>query len=136
MKENIQSFRDLRIWQDGISLTKEIYRLTAKFPNREIYGLTSQLRRASVSIPSNIAEGHIRKTTTEFKYFLYIALGSLAELETQIIISYQLQMVSENDRQNLINRIEILGKQIRSLITKLKTKPQSPTPKPISKRGV
>jgi four helix bundle protein len=84
------SYRDLQIWQLGVDLALEIYRLTADFPKHEQYGLTSQLRRAAVSIPSNIAEGHARKTQREFQRFLNIAKGSLAELETQLTIAKEL----------------------------------------------
>lgn len=131
MNQRINSFRDLRIWQQGIELGREVYKITADFPKYEIFGLSNQLRRASISIPSNIAEGHIRKNTAEFKQFLYIALGSLAELETQILIANDLKFVNSKNYSTIINRIEVLGKQIRSLITKLQTKPKSPNPKPI-----
>jgi len=84
--EKIKNFQDLRIWQKGIEVVKDIYILTKKFPKEELYGLTSQMRRSAVSIPSNIAEGFRRYHNKEYKQFLYIALGSCAELETQIII--------------------------------------------------
>jgi len=84
IKTEIKSFRDLNIWKDALKLVKLIYEITQTFPNSELYGLTSQIRRAAVSVPSNIAEGHIRKSTAEFKHFLFIALGSLAEVETLI----------------------------------------------------
>ena len=90
MTEKIKNFQDLRIWQKGIEVVKEIYILTKKFPKEELYGLTSQMRRSAVSIPSNIAEGFRRYHNKEYKQFLYIAMGSCAELETQIIISYEL----------------------------------------------
>ena len=90
MQNNIKSFRDLNIWQKGIDLVKDIYKETQHFPKEEVYGLTNQLRRAAISIPSNIAEGHIRQHRAEFRQFLSVALGSLAELETQLIISREL----------------------------------------------
>ncbi len=130
MNQQINSFRDLRIWQQGIELVREIYKITTDFPKNEIFGLSNQIRRASISIPSNIAEGHIRKNTAEFKQFLYIALGSLAELETQILIANDLKFLENKDYSAIINRIDVLGKQIRSLINKLQTKPKSPNPKP------
>ena len=130
MNQHIMSFRDLRIWKQGIELVKEVYKISVNFPKNEIYGLTSQIRRASVSIPSNIAEGHIRKHTAEFKQFLYIALGSLAELETQIVIANELKFLNDKDCATIGYRIDILGKQIRSLITKLQTNPKNPNPKP------
>ena len=82
----ITNFRDLEVWQSGIRLVEEIYQLTAAFPNREIYGLASQLRRAAVSVPANVAEGHNRGYTQGFLRFLSIAQGSLAELETELEI--------------------------------------------------
>ncbi|GAF73329.1 unnamed protein product, partial [marine sediment metagenome] len=81
MTEKIKNFQDLRIWQKGIEVLKDIYILTKKFPKEELYGLTSQMRRSAVSIPSNIAEGFRRYHNKEYKQFLYIALGSCAELE-------------------------------------------------------
>ena len=85
-----QSYKQLTVWQKSINLVEEIYTLTSEFPNAEIYGLTSQMRRAVVSIPSNIAEGQKRKDLPEYLQFLRIANGSAAELETQLIISKRL----------------------------------------------
>ncbi len=129
MKQVIKSFRDLTIWKDAITLVKDIYDETENFPNSEIYGLTSQIRRSAVSVPSNIAEGHIRLHTTEFRHFLFIALGSLAELETQVIIAGELKYVNKGSRDAIVQRIDILGKQIRSLVSKLNPNPQSPPSK-------
>lgn len=84
------SYRDLKVWQLGVELAVEIYRLTAAFPKQEQYGLTSQMRRAAVSVASNIAEGHARKTQMELQRYLNIAKGSLAELETQMTIAGEL----------------------------------------------
>ncbi len=92
MTEKIINFQDLRIWQKGIETVKDIYILTKRFPKEELYGLTSQMRRSAVSIPSNIAEGFRRYHNKEYRQFLYIALGSCAELETQIIIAYELDL--------------------------------------------
>jgi len=83
----INDYKDLRIWQSGIDLVKKIYSATKGFPEEEKFGLTSQMRRAAVSVPSNIAEGFKRQHKKEFKQFLNICLGSLAEVETQLIIS-------------------------------------------------
>lgn len=83
-------YKDLRIWQKGMGLTKTIYRLTARFPSEEKFGLVSQMRRAAVSIPSNIAEGQARRGTREFVQFLSLASGSLAELETQLLLCVDL----------------------------------------------
>ncbi len=119
MRSDIKSFRDLDIWQKGIDLVKNVYRETLNFPRDEQYGLTSQIRRAAVSIPSNIAEGYIRQHRAEFKHFLSVALGSLAELETQIIISRELNYLSAKSSQGLIDQIHLLGKMVRSLTKKL-----------------
>lgn len=87
MEKKIKNFKDLRIWQKGIEIVKDVYSLTKKFPREELYGLTSQLRRSAISIPSNIAEGFKRYHNREYKQFLHIALGSSAELESQLVIS-------------------------------------------------
>ncbi len=88
--EQIRSHKDLVVWQKAISLVLTVYKLTSRYPKEEVYGLTSQLRRASVSIPSNIAEGRSRGTRKDFSQFLRVAYGSAAELETQIIIAKQI----------------------------------------------
>ncbi len=119
----ILSFRDLEIWKRGIDFVKNIYEITKLFPNSECYGLTSQIRRAAVSIPSNIAEGHTRGHKAEFRQFLFIALGSLAELETQLIIAYELGYLESIKKKKLIEEMDILGKQIRTLISRLVPKP-------------
>ena len=119
MENEIKSFRDLEIWRKGINLVKEIYKETATFPREELYGLTSQIRRAAVSVPSNFAEGYIRQHRAEFKHFLGIALGSLAELETQMIISKELGYISDESSERLIDQIHVLGKMTRSLLKKL-----------------
>ncbi|MGB6607166.1 MAG: four helix bundle protein, partial [Atribacterota bacterium] len=95
MTEKIKNFQDLRIWQIGIEVVKDIYIVTKKFPKEELYGLTSQMRRSAVSVPSNIAEGFRRYHNKEYKQFLHIALGSCAELETQIIIANELDYINE-----------------------------------------
>ena len=86
------SYRDQFIWKRGIQLSVNCYRLTEKFPKSELYGLTSQIRRASVSVPSNIAEGYGRRTKNEYIHFLHIALGSLRELDTQLIIAKEVKL--------------------------------------------
>ncbi len=90
MESEIQSYRDLKVWQRSMALAKELYRLTQAFPREELYGLTCQVRRAAVSVPSNIAEGHARKSTREYLNHISIALGSLAEMETQIVLAAEL----------------------------------------------
>ena len=98
--------KDLDIWKLGIKLVEEIYKITNKFPKDEVYGLTSQMRRAAISIPSNIAEGAARNSKREFNQFLYVALGSLAELETQIIISERLGYIKNQELMELIEKIK------------------------------
>ncbi|MDP2158364.1 MAG: four helix bundle protein [Nitrospirota bacterium] len=122
-KSDIRSFRDLEIWVKGIALVKTIYDLTRHFPKNELFGLTSQIQRAAVSIPSNIAEGHTRGHRAEFRQFLFVALGSLAELETQIIIASELCYLDSNIKAQIIEEMEVLGKQIRTLISKLTPSP-------------
>lgn len=118
-KKIIRSFRDLRIWTKGIELVKKIYKITHTFPKEELFGLTSQLRRAAVSIPSNVAEGHIRNHQKEFKQFLFISLSSLAELETQLIIAKELGYIETIKHEAVLSDVDILGKQVRTLISKL-----------------
>lgn len=115
----IKSYRDLIIWQKGIEFVKQIYLETARFPDSERYGLINQLRRAAVSVPSNIAEGQARQHTGEFRQFLFIALGSIAELETQIIISQRLGFLSETIAENLLANLLELQKMTRTLASRL-----------------
>ncbi len=126
--KRIRSFRDLTIWKDAIFLVKVIYKITETLPDSEAYGLTSQIRRAAVSVPSNIAEEHIRRHTSEFRQFLFVALGSLAELETRAIIANELGYIGIDSLNKVVQSAEILGKQIRSLISKLNPNPRPQTP--------
>src|SRR5213593_4666626 len=93
----ISSFRDLRVWQQEMDLVEQVYRISLAFPKHEIYGLTGQMRRAAVSVPANIAEGHIRKQTRAFLNHSSIALGSLAELQTELEIATRLGYVSAEE---------------------------------------
>jgi len=119
MTEKIKNFQDLRIWQKGIEVVKDIYILTKKFPKEELYGLTSQMRRSAVSIPSNIAEGFRRYHNKEYKQFLYIAMGSCAELETQIIIAHELDYLNDTDKIEIIEKLKYICRMINQLIKKL-----------------
>ena len=119
MKEKIKNFQDLRIWQKGIEVVRDTYILTKKFPKEELYALTSQMKRSAVSIPSNIAEGFRRYHNKEYKQFLYIALGSCAELETQIIIAKELNYIDDNYKIEVIDKIQYICKMIIKLIQKL-----------------
>lgn len=114
----MKTHKDLDIWKIGIQLVKQIYSFTKGFPQEEMYGLTSQLRRASISFPSNIAEGSARKSKTEYIQFMYIALGSLSEIETQLIISEELDFGSPKE---LLENVEILRKMTLNFIKYLKT---------------
>ena len=117
----IKSYKDLNIWKRSIGLVEDIYKITQNFPKEEIYGLTSQLRRAAVSVPSNIAEGFTRLHNKEYRQFLYISLGSCAELNTQIIISSRLSYLSTEKVNGTLNEIEEISKMIMGLIKKINT---------------
>ena len=111
----INSFRDLRVWQGGMDLVEDVYRLTQRFPSSEIYGLTSQMRRAAVSVPSNIAEGHTREHSKEYLNHLSIAHASLAELQTQIEIAHPLQYVLDVEANQTLDQAISLSKQLYAL---------------------
>ena len=113
-------YRDLLAWQKAVALVLEIYRRTESFPKAEIYGLVSQLRRAAVSVPSNIAEGHARRSTGEFRQFLGYALGSLTEMETQIIIAERLGYLCKESSHDLLVRTAEVGRIINGLIRSLR----------------
>lgn len=113
----IKSFKELIVWQRSIELVKEIYKITSRFPESELYGLVSQMRRASVAIPSNIAEGKKRKTRKNFLQFLRIADGSAAELETQVIIAKDLY--SRIDFSKAEQLLEEVQKMLITMIKKL-----------------
>jgi len=113
---------DLNVWNDAIKLVKDIYNITAKFPKEELYGLTSQIKRAVISIPSNIAEGASRQTEKEFIQFLYISLGSASEVETQLIVAKELNFINENDLNYLLEKLKKIKKMINGLIKHLKDK--------------
>ncbi len=114
-----RSFRDLRIWQNGKELAIETYKLTKEFPRQEEFGLTSQMRRASVSISANIAEGFNRSQPIEFKRYLHIALGSCAELETFIEIARDLDYISSSTHQNFLLKIGIESRMIMNYIKRI-----------------
>jgi len=115
----IKNYKDLSIWKRGIGVIEDIYRITKNFPKEEIYGLASQLRRSAVSIPSNIAEGFARFSNKEYKQFLFISLGSCAELSTQIIIALRLGYFENKEADKLLNEIDEISKMTMSLIKKL-----------------
>ncbi len=117
--EKIRNFRDLEIWKLGKGIVVEVYRVTKGFPKEEIYGLVSQMRRAAVSIPSNVAEGFNRKHNAEYRQFLYIALGSCAELETHVEIAHDLGFITGTGRDNLLEQLDHESKMLRNLIKRL-----------------
>ncbi len=119
----IQSYKEMIVWQKAMELCTEIYRVSRKFPHEELYALTNQIRRAAVSIPSNIAEGQARKSTPEFVNFLSIAKGSLAELETQMEIAVRLKYLRSEDISSAISLCNEIGKMLVVLMQRLQTNP-------------
>ena len=115
----IRNYKDLNIWKRSIELVKNIYEISNSFPKEELYVLTSQLRRTAISIPSNIAEGFSRFHNKEYRQFLYIALGSCAELETQMIIANYLKYLNDDKFNDIINESEVICKMISNLIKKI-----------------
>lgn len=120
MDGKILYYPDLEVWKNGVKLAKDIYRLAESFPNHELYALTSQLRRTDVSVSSNIAKGFVRNSTKDFVRFLYISVGSLAEIETQLQLAKELNYT--DNIEELRNFIEMQMKQIRSIINPIKRK--------------
>jgi four helix bundle protein len=112
-------YKELLVWQKGMNLAKLVYKLTMRFPAEERYGLTSQMRRAAVSVPSNIAEGQARRSTNEFIQFLSVAEGSLAELETQVSLSVELGFATHADVEGSLREIDELQKMLVALKRKL-----------------
>ena len=115
----IRNYKDLDIWKRGVELVKNIYQVTKDFPKSETYALVDQIRRVAISIPSNIAEDHTRQHKKEFKQFLFIALGSLAELETQLIIAEKLGYLEKEKLNQSLLEMDVIGKMTRGLIKKL-----------------
>jgi four helix bundle protein len=115
----VKTYRDLIVWQKSMVLVMEIYRLTKAFPRDEMYGLTSQIRRAAVSIPSNICEGYARNSDADFARFLRIACGSLYEMQTQLEIAGNLQYLPDKQLQNVSGQALEVEKMLSSLINKI-----------------
>lgn len=118
-KVSARNYRELIVWQEGIKLAKAIYKLTEKFPKYETYALADQIRRAVVSVPSNIAEGQARKAPGDFSRFLHIALGSLAEVDTQLVLAQEFGYVSKEDVDVMDEQIQGLRKKLYALINSL-----------------
>jgi four helix bundle protein len=120
--QSINSYRDLRVWQDAMTLAESGYRLTRQFPREEQFGLTSQIRRAAGSVPANIAEGHGRENTGSFVQHLRISQGSLKELETHMLLAERVGVLPTLDLQPVLAQCESRGKMLRALIRSLQEK--------------
>ena len=116
----MHNFKKLNIWLDAMTLAKEVYRVTSKYPKEEKYGLVSQINRCVVSVPSNISEGSSRSSNKEFSHYLKIALGSLYELETQTILSRDFGIITNDDLNQLSIKIAKLQRMINGFITSIK----------------
>ena len=119
-KRAVANHKDLEVWKQAIELAKAVYELTAGFPASEIYGLVSQMKRSAISIPSNIAEGAARNSDKEFIQFLYVTLGSISELDTQYILSREIQLTGDSTRVESV--MDSVGKMTMGLIKHLKNK--------------
>ncbi len=119
MAKGVNNFKDLKIWKIAIELVKNVYTVSSEFPKAEIYGLTSQIRRSAISIPSNVAEGFRRQHNNEFKQFLYISLGSCAELETQTIIAEELGYIDKGQTSKLFEDLDHICRMTSNLIKTL-----------------
>lgn len=132
----VRNYRDLQVWQRSKALAVEIYRVTAAFPQRDQYSLADQMRRAAVSIPSNIAEGHIRRSSKVFARHIDIALGSAAELSTQLEIARDVGYLAESVYQTLQGEPEEIVKMLFGLLATITNKPRRqqlpPTPYPLT----
>ena len=120
MEVRSQSYRDLIVWQKGIELCCIVYEVCSAFPKSELYGLADQMKRAAVSIPSNIAEGQARQYASEFRHFLSVASGSLAELDTQRIIAMNVDFLSQEDSMSLEQKIAEVRKMLYALTRSIK----------------
>jgi four helix bundle protein len=116
----ISSYKDLIVWQKGMDLAESVYNISKNLPANEQFGLTSQIRRAAVSIPSNIAEGYGRQSTGNYRQFLSISRGSLLELETQLLLCVRLNYFNLEETEKLLENIDSLARMLSSLITKIK----------------
>ncbi len=134
----IESYRDLTVWQKAMDLAEKIFSLTAKFPREQNYVLSTQMQRAATSVPSNVAEGHARSSTKEYLYHVSVALGSIAELETQLMLCRRVNLLSEIELENTLVLADEVGKMLRGIQRGLKEKlkqtcslkPMSPLPSP------
>ena len=116
------SFKDLRVWREAMKFSVEVYKVTSAFPRHELYGLSQQLRRAAVSVPSNIAEGKGHRSDREFGHFLLHARGSLLEVQTQVMIAQELQYLEIEEAQRLLASADTIGRSLNSLINSISDK--------------
>lgn len=119
MTSRINSYKDLIVWQQAMDLVVAVYAVTQKWPKEELYGLTSQARRAATSVPANIAEGFARESRASYQQFLRVAQGSLKELETHLLVARRIEMSDEESTAVLLRQTESVGKLLRFLIRKL-----------------
>jgi four helix bundle protein len=122
VKRPISSYRELHVWQQAMDLAEMSYRSTRTFPREELYGAAAQIRRAAASIPANIAEGNGRENRGEYIQYLRIAQGSLKELETHVLLSQRVGLVSRDNAEPLLDKCEAAGKMLRALIRSLQSK--------------
>jgi four helix bundle protein len=115
-RSSINSYRDLRVWQEAMNLAEASYRLSARFPKEEAFGLTAQLRRSGSSIPANIAEGYGRDSRGAYLQHLRVAQGSLKEFETHLLLAERVELVDEDAVAPMLSKAETIGKMLRSLI--------------------
>jgi four helix bundle protein len=114
--DNIRSYRDLRVWNEAMELAAECYQVTKTFPREEMFGMTSQIRRAGASIPANIAEGYGRESSGNYVQFLKNAQGSLKEVETHVLLAVKVELMSLEMATPILNRADTVGKMLRGLI--------------------
>jgi four helix bundle protein len=119
---SIKSYRDLKVWQEAMNLAEYCYKLTRAFPKEELYGMTSQIRRSAASVAANIAEGYGRRTRGEYIQFLYIAQGSLKELETHLLLSIRVELALSDSINPVLNQCESVGRLLLLLIRSLENK--------------
>ena len=122
----LKNYKELKVWRKSYELCLEVYRTTAQFPKEERYGLTSQIRRSAVSVPSNIAEGYGRKTTMDYMRMLYISYGSICELETQISLAGDLDFIPKGELEPIKKAISENERMLKALIKSLESKPSTP----------
>jgi four helix bundle protein len=118
----IQSYRDLNVWQEAMSVAEAVYLLTKAFPQSELYGLTTQMRRAAVSVAANIAEGHGRETSGAYIQFLRVSQGSLKELETHLFLAQRVGLTDAEQAEPILGKCDTLGRMLRALIRAIQEK--------------